>query len=426
MISPVLLCRCRRFVGHSFLSFGSQRPRTVVVFAVVVSSVFSTFAHAQSFKELEAELRSHPRLLAMSYQAESDKAIAQSSMGLPDPEVSLGINNFPIFDPSFDEFLPSNKALGIKQRFPSRSARKARSSISDANAILTVAKRDQLFAAMRGELVAQLHKQKKIRLQQRFAQQRNSKYAQLIDVVESEVDGGRLSIFRQAEIEAQRAELFRIIANLTAQATQVESQLVYLLGRVPNTSPPDIKLREWSGELSELNTTSVAQAVLMVSDGGVAQAKSAWQSEWGAQVTYQQREAGRSFDGDDWVSAMVTFTIPIWSKSKQLPQLKAAQAVQHSAKYQLQEAQRRATAQYAGFKASYVAANKNKVSLEQKATAVKEEIDAQKRSYESGAGYYGEIIEGEIILLKLRSEIAIEVANIQIYAAKMNALLVTP
>lgn len=164
----------------------------------------------------------------------------------------------------------------------------------------------------------------------------------------------------------------------------------------------------------------------MVSDGVVAQAKSAWKPEWGAQLTYQQRETGRNVDGDDWVSAMVTFSIPFWSTSKQLPQLKAAQAAHISAKHQLQESQRKATAQYANFKASYVAANKNKVALEQKLEAINAEIDAQKKNYESGSGYYGPVIEGEIIVLKLRSEIAIEVASIQINAAKMNALLVTP
>lgn len=213
MISPVLFCRYRSTAGHSFLFFNCRSCRVAVMLAVV-SSMLSTIAQADSFQDLEAELRSHPRLLAMSYQAEADKATAQSSMGLPDPEVSIGINNFPIFDPSFDEYLPSNKALGIKQRFPSRATRKARASISDSNAILTMAKHDQLFSGMRGELVALLHKQQQIVLQQKLSQRRNAKYAQLIEAVESEVDGGRPSIFRLAEIEAQRAELSRTIATL--------------------------------------------------------------------------------------------------------------------------------------------------------------------------------------------------------------------
>jgi len=80
-----------------------------------------------SFSELEDALRLHPSLDALNLSAEANRQRAEGALGLPDPVVSLQLNNVPLFDPSFSEYLPSNKAVGIRQALPSRSERKANS-----------------------------------------------------------------------------------------------------------------------------------------------------------------------------------------------------------------------------------------------------------------------------------------------------------
>ena len=55
---------------------------------------------------------------------------------------------------------------------------------------------------------------------------------------------------------------------------------------------------------------------------------------------------------------------------------------------------------------------------------MEDEIAAQLISYESGAGTYAPIIEGEIAILKLRAEIASEEARKAAAASRLNALLV--
>lgn len=408
---------------------------------LLITSLLMTLAaslplHAQTFQELEDLLRKHPQLQTMSYRASSNRERSDAAMGLPDPVVSLGINNFPIFDPSFSEFLPTNKAIGLQQRFPSRAARRARSAMGQAEANQFDQKRKQLFSAMRAELIASLHHKNRIVVQRSLAKQRDIKYDQLIDTVESAVQGGRPSVFRLAEIEAERADVARDLIDLDAQEAQIDARLIYLVGLIPVTpapiTPASINkattkpIAAWSGDSMTFHASRVAGAAVEVLDSGVDEAKAAWKPEWGAQLIYQQREAGRNFAGDDWVSIMVTVTVPFWAKKKQAPRLRAAQASKAAAQAALEDVKRQAVAQFTYSSAVHTATIQAKLVLHQKIDAISDEISAQRANYESGAGDYTAVIDGEIAILKLRAEIAAEQARGQVAVAQMNALLVTP
>jgi cobalt-zinc-cadmium efflux system outer membrane protein len=403
---------------------------------MLITSLLMTLAaslplHAQTFQVLEELLLKHPQLQTMSYRASSNRERSDAAMGLPDPIVSLGINNFPIFDSSFSEFLPTNKAIGLQQRFPSRTVRRARSAMGQAEANQFDQKRKQLFSAMRAELIASLHHKNRIVLQRSLAKQRDIKYDQLIDTVESAIQGGRPSVFRLAEIEAERADVARDLIDLDAQEAQIDARLIYLVELIPDTpapvTPAPTKSGDaWSGDSMMFHASRVAGAAVEVLDSGVDEAKAAWKPEWGAQLIYQQREAGRNFAGDDWVSIMVTVTVPFWAKKKQAPRLRAAQASKAAAQAALEDVKRQAEAQYTYSNAVHAATIQAELVLHQKIDAISDEISAQRANYESGAGDYTAVIDGEITILKLRAEIAAEQARGQVAVAQMNALLVTP
>ena len=383
-------------------------------------------ALAQSFEELEARLADHPSLAALTYQADASRERGVAATALPDPVVSVGINNFPIFDPSFSEFLPTNKAVGVRQDFPNRAGRDARSGEARAMAERTDRIQDAQLATLRGELIALLHEKSRIARQRVLAGERNAKYDELTQVAQSEIDAGRPAVFRLAEIEAERTGVSRVLIDLDRQEAEIDARLIDLVGVVPTTPAPPVAPLDWSGDAMGFHSVRVADAGLRVADYSVDGAEAAWRPNWGAQLTYQQRESGANFAGDDWVSGMVTFTVPLWAERSQEPRLRAARADRASAEMRYQAAARSAAARYAAEAAAWRAAEDNIAVLERNIAAVEDEIASQLIIYESGVGDYAPIIDGELAILKLRADIAAEEARRAAAIARMNALLVTP
>lgn len=383
-------------------------------------------AVAQSFQELETRLGDHPSLAALSHQADASRERAIAAMGLPDPVVSAGINNFPVFDPSFSDFLPTNKAVGLRQEFPSRASRQASAGQARAIAAQSERVRAAQLATLRGELIALLHEKRRIERQRAIARRRNEKYDELAGIVEAEIDAGRPGVFRLAEIEAERAGVDRTLVELDRQDAETDARLVDLVGQVPATPAPPVNAHDWSGHPMSFHAVRVADADIRVANHSVEGAEAAWRPSWGAQLTYQQRETGADFAGDDWVSGKVTMTLPLWAKHSQEPRLRAAKAERASAEMRYQAAARHASARYTSHAAQRRAAEDNISALKRNIAAVEDEIASQLTMYESGAGDYAPIIDGELAILKLRADIAAQEARRATAIARMNALLVAP
>lgn len=378
---------------------------------------------AQSFDALEARLADHPSLAALAYQADASRERSIAATALPDPVVSIGVNNFPIFDPSFSDFPATNKAVGIRQEFPNRAGRAARSGEARALADHAELVRAAQLAALRGELIALLHEKSRIARQRDLAEARGAKYDELTGVVEAEIHAGRPAVFRLAEIEAERAGVARALVDLGRQEADINARLIDLVGLAPATPPPPVTPVDWSGAALDFHAVRVADAATQAASYAVDGAKAAWRPNWGAQVTYQQRESGANFAGDDWVSGMVTFTVPLWAGRSQAPRLRAAKADRASAEMRYQTAARSSAARYASEAAAWRAARDNIAVLERTIAAVEDEIAAQITIYESGAGTYAPVIDGEIAILKIRADIAAEEARMAAAIARMNALL---
>lgn len=398
--------------------------RAGLISVALIWAASGSFAAAQSLDALEARLADHPSLAALTYQAEASQERSVAATALPDPVISLGVNNFPVFDPSFNAFLPTNKAVGISQAFPSRAGREARSGEARALAEQTERVRAAQLATLRGELIALLHEKARIARQNDLADMRSTKYDELTLVAEAEIDAGRPAVFRLAEIEAERAGVSRERIGLQRQAAEIDARLIDLVGLVPATPAPPVIAVDWPGDALDFHAVRVAEAAIDVTVSAVDGAEAAWRPNWGAQLTYQQREAGANFAGDDWVSGMVTFTVPLWAGRSQEPRLRAAKADRASAEMRYQAAARSAAARYAAEAAAWRAAQDSIAVLEQNIAAVEDEIAAQLTIYESGAGTYAPVIDGEIAILRLRADIAAEEARLAAAIARMNALLV--
>lgn len=396
------------------------------LFAMCIAAAVPQLATAQTFEDLETRLRGHPSLIAMDYRASAQEERAVAATALPDPVVSLGINNFPIYDPSFNAYLPTNKAVGIRQQFPNLAGREARAGQARAMADQTSTQLEARYAVLRSDLLALLIDKRRIETQRSLANSRNAKYDELLDVAEAEIDSGRPVVYRLAEIEGERTEVDRTLVDLDQQEAEIDARFIDLVGLVPVGTDPQVTPERWSGRALDFHLVRVAESEIEVTDYGVDEAKSEWKPEWGAQLTYQQRDAGAMFAGDDWVSGMVTFTVPIWAERKQAPRLRAAKADRASAEQRYQAAARTAAAQYAALDAAIRAAERSISVIQTRIRAIEDEVAAQLTIYESGVGGYAPIIDGEVAILKLKSEIAAEQSRRDIATARSNALLVQP
>jgi len=259
------------------------RPLLLLAFAGISPAIIAA-THAQSFPDLEYALRDHPSLQVMAYQAEANDERASAATALPDPVISAGVNNFPIFDPSFSDFLPTNKSIGIQQKFPSLAGRNARAGEAFARANETREMRAQRYAALRGELIALLHEKQRTSVQRGLAEERRAKYNELTQVAELQIDAGRPALFRLAEIEGERAEVDRTLVDLNGQVAQIDARLIDMLGAVPDTPPPTLAPIDWSGDAMAFHAARVADAGAAVRDRGIEEAKASWKPEWGAHI----------------------------------------------------------------------------------------------------------------------------------------------
>ena len=407
----------------------ARSQQTILILACMLGlALGAPPAFGQNFEELEARIRDHPSLAAIRFQSEALRENAVAVAAWPDPVVSLGVNNFPLFDPSFRTFLPTNKTIGVRQGIPNRSERDAKSERSRRGAAQSDAMEALRFAQLRAELIIALVEKRRISDQVSLMREQDALYAELFRIVQSEIAAGRPALFRLAEVDLKRAEVARSLAELEGEIAGVNARLVDLVGEAGDASPPPLEPAPWTGAADAFHAVRVAQAETSVSDAEVARAQAAWGPDWGLQLTYQQRNRGATetpFAGDDWVSAAVTFTVPLWSRRSQAPALRAAKAQRESAHSRSVAAARAAQARFSALTAMSQASEAAIAALEDKIGAIREQVDAQRTRYESGVGDYSPVIDGELAELVIRARISYEQARRDRAVAQLNALVVT-
>lgn len=410
------------------MAYKSRKPFPILACSLGLA-LAAPLLFAQSFQELEARLKEHPALEALRLQTQAYREDAVAAAAWPDPVVSVGVNNLPLRDPSFRAYLPTNKALGVSQQIPNRPERAARSERAKRRAARNDAAESLQFARMRAELIVALVEKRRVAEQLALLTQQDSLYGELEQIVQGEIGAGRPVLFRLAEIDLQRSDIDRSLADLQGQRAELDARLQDLAGEAGDVAPPQLQPKAWPGDADAFHAVRVAREAITVADAGVSEAQAAWKPDWGLQLTYQQRDSGGTdmrFPGDDWVSAAVTFSIPLWGSRSQAPALRAAQAERESARSRHSAVARKAAAQFTALDATRRAAEAATVALQTKISAIREQVAAQRTRYESGIGDYSPVIDGELAELILLARIADEKARRDRAAAQLNSLLVTP
>ncbi|WP_306253274.1 TolC family protein [Parvularcula sp. IMCC14364] len=388
-------------------------------------------AHAQTFKELEQQLLDHPSIVALRFSETASRESAAANIGLPDPVISVGVNNVPLQDPAFDRFLPTHKAIGVRQSLPNFAERRALSSANERRASLQKLQAEWQFVTLRAKLISLLATQTALSEQLSILAARDIKYNELEEVIRSEIDAGRPAVFRIADIDIERADSAREKAAILASQIEVSAGIEELVLMAAKTPAPETALALWDGQATRFYAVRLADQNIDISEAGVSAAKAAFRPDWGVSLTYQQREEGSgapgsTFAGDDWFSASVSVTVPIWSRQNQQPKLRAAKANANARRQQSEVAARAALAEWRVLSAKIEASNDFQKILREKISALDSRIEALTSNYEAGLGDYSTILDTEITQLKFQSDLATERARQVSLTARANSLLVTP
>lgn len=374
--------------------------------AILAMSMGVAQAKAETLDTYVSKLAEHPQVTQILEQSVRFNELADGEMGLPDPQVIIGVDNVPINDPAFDRFLPTSKVLGFKQQIPSYSLRKARSGKQEM-----LSKRQQLIAdytqkRLEAILISQLTELDKVKTLEKLAKKQLGYYRSMEDDLKGQLEAGNPVYGRFSEIDVERTEVEQRLNALKAERITIEEELIRLVGEVPDVELPTIADVVWQREGSALYPVAIAGEDINIAGKDIDAADAAFNPNYGVQAIYKQREDSSNFSGDDWFSIQATISIPLWYESNQKPKLRAAQAGKRSAEFAYDDTRREWIKRMSALKAERDIALDNIDLLKEKRASLKQMAKAANRNYESGNAPLETVLDAQIDELTIASQLA--------------------
>lgn len=378
-------------------------------YIVILSAGTISTAQAASFEDYVERLSKHPQIESILAQSAAQDAQAIGELGLPDPVLTLGVDNVPISDPSFDEFLPTSKIIGLSQQIPNPVMLDAKSERFEQMSEKSLLMAEYMKARMRYMLISKLAEYESVKTQKSLVQKQLSYFKELENTFEGQIESGGSQYQRFSEVDVERAEAERKLNDLDARLSSIEAEFVRLVDEVPDIKLPEIIQGVWDKNPASLYPVMLAAEDVDIASKDVGIADAAFLPNFGVNAVYKQREDGRNdrFDGADWFSVQAQVTIPLWASKNQKPKLKAAQEKKRSAQFAYDDMLRQWTQQMMALESARDAAFKNVKVLQDKDLAMKKKIDAAQRNYEAGTENLDAVLLAKIDRLNIQAGLTI-------------------
>ena len=307
--------------------------------SLTLLAVLAGSAHAEplTLAAALAEARAtSPNVAAQALQIDAARSAVLPSGALPDPKASVGVTDFPISGPlagrpGLDNF--SMLSFGVSQEVPNRAKRRARveqaqASVRVAASGLSVEERKAEVGA--GEAWVRLYyAERKLaaldKLQQELAIERQTAPARLASGAARPamtLEPDQLLALVADRRDAFRAEVLKARAALGRWIEGAESA-------EPSGPPPglDVDPVNLRAHLDELPAMQMASAKIEQAQAAAKGAKADKQPDWGFHLQYDHRDPRFG----DYISGGVTFSLPIFAKTRHDPEIAARLAVVNSA-----------------------------------------------------------------------------------------------
>lgn len=287
-----------------------------------------------------AMIESDPSISQYIAKAESLSADAIADAQLPDPTVRFGIANLATDTFDFNQEQMTQLQFGVHQSFTTADKRHFKRARGEANsdALRFMAENRKLMLKLEVERL--WLKLNHIHTTAEIVQTKKVRLNELLDALSAKFESGKTAA---QEILAMEAELALLDDRLEA-LDQSSSEIRIQLGRYIGPQNANKKLAGGYGdvispkalqileeEVFEHPSLQQEKAFIQATDHQVALANENYKPNWGMDLGYGYRAAGRA----DFASAMVTLDVPLFTGKRQDKRLIAAKRSRQAAQFKL-------------------------------------------------------------------------------------------
>lgn len=413
-----------------------RTPVHITVFAFVVSGLFTSTALAQQRVPLtlaEAEdiaKASEPGQLALLAQADAMREQAVAAGQLPDPELRLGLANYPINGGSFSTEGMTQAQLGLRQAFPrgrSHGTEQFRAQAESYRKSADARGRDVL-ATVR---IAWLEAYYSQRAWERVSESRPF-FADLVTITRSMYAVGRKTQHDVLRAELELSRLDDRLIETGRSRSLAQAALSRWLGQ-DAYRPLAMKLPGWDKppSIEDLRSRLMSHPSLAAAEAGVSAQQAAVRLAeedkkpgWSMDLGYAYRDGflPNGTPRSDFVSVSVSVGLPFFSKNRQDRRLAAAIGKRRAARQTQAELAARLGSELDAEHARWSDLSSRLVLYE---TRILKQSTRQAESallaYQSDTGDFSDVMRGYIDDLNTRLEhIRLQVERAQSYATLAN------
>lgn len=324
--------------------------------ALVAGPAFAgplTYAAALDLAE-----RSAPSLQASQLTVDAARAASRAAGQLPDPKLSVGIQDYPVSGPHAGSFTRDDFTMakvGVMQDVPNAARRRA--EVAGATAEIGVAQAETMETRRNVRVATAL-----AWIDLAYAERRLATLDQLVGGLKDLWAGQPASVASgasrpavglepkrlQAVFADKRSELVSAVAKARAELTRWTGDAApTAAGEAPHY---EIDAATLHAAIERHPSLVTAEAAELRAEAGVAGARAAKRPDWGWEVSYGRRDPRFG----DLLSAGVTVSLPIFQGSRQEPVIAARLADRNRARIEREDRRRTLVAALDGDIADHV------------------------------------------------------------------------
>lgn len=303
----------------------------------LANEIAGALFHSKELQQLRQEmLTNNQGLIALEQKVAALKEEVLAAGALDDPRLGFGVLNLPADSFRFDEAPMTQKQITLAQRIPWFGKRDLKTQRAALNAL----RLESILNARRLKLIRELtdayYELGFVSVSQEINARLTDHLDQIVRVAEARYGSGKglQQDILQAQVEQSR--LMDSDNKLNRQRRSLEDRIISLLNRsafAPIAGPqlaglPDlgISIAEWQAVALDANPDlqtrriEIEQAVV-----DIELSRKAYYPDPDLKLAYGQRDSDTSGnERSDFLSASVTFSLPVWAKRKQNRRFEAA------------------------------------------------------------------------------------------------------